>query len=42
MKVLESWVFQAVMHDFLWEPDGHGIYAGKQPWKHREADDHRL
>lgn len=42
MKIIESWVSQDAMHDFLRKADGHGIYDGKQPWKHREADDHRL
>lgn len=32
----------ALMYDFLWETYGPGIYNGKHPWKHREADDDRL
>lgn len=42
MKILDIWANNALVHDFLWEAGGHGVYDGKQPWKQREADDHRL
>ena len=42
MKILDAWANNAVMHDFLWAAGGHGVYDGKQLWKHREGEDHRL
>lgn len=39
MKILDTWANKAVMHDFLWEADGHGVYDGKKFWKHREGED---
>lgn len=42
MKILDTLANNAVMHDFLWEAGGHGVYDRKQPCKQREADAHRL